>query len=117
MHTAIGLDFGTTNSAIAWASEGCAPTLARFDAGLGVVDTFRSVLYFDCGEDGQDPLTTTAGPFAIARYLEAEEKNGRLIQSLKSFLASRLFHATNIYGRTYRLENLIAPVGVQSGSG
>ena len=108
MHPAIGLDFGTTNSAIAWVSDGGKPTLAHFDAGLGVTDTFRSVLYFDCGEDGQDPLSTTAGPFAISRYLEAEEKNGRLIQSLKSFLASRLFHATSIYGRRYRLEHLIA---------
>ncbi len=108
MHAAIGLDFGTTNSAIAWVSDGRAPTLAHFDAGLGVTDTFRSVLYFDRGEDGQDPLSTTAGPFAISRYLEAEEKNGRLIQSLKSFLASRLFHATSIFGRVYRLEHLIA---------
>ena len=107
-HAAIGLDFGTTNSAIAWVSDGCSPTLAHFDAGFGAADTFRSVLYFDRGDDGQDPLCTTAGPFAIARYLAAEEKNGRLIQSLKSFLASRLFHATSIFGRMYRLEELIA---------
>jgi len=108
MSAAIGLDFGTTNSAIAWVREGSAPVLARFDAGIGPSDTFRSVLYFDHGEDGQDPLSTTAGPFAISRYLAAEEKNGRLIQSLKSFLASRLFHATSIYGRMFRLEELIA---------
>ena len=105
---AIGVDFGTTNSAIAWARPGRSPTLARFDTPLGVFETFRSVLYFDRGEDGEDPLSTLAGPYAIARYLEAEEKNGRLIQSLKSFLASRLFHATQIYGRSYRLEELIA---------
>ncbi len=108
MNAAIGLDFGTTNSAIAWVVDAGDPILAHFDAGAGPTDTFRSVLYFDQGEDGQDPLTTTAGPFAISRYLNAEEKNGRLIQSLKSFLASRLFHATSIYGRMYRLEELIA---------
>lgn len=108
MEAAVGLDFGTTNSAIAWARPGESPTLARFDAGMGATETFRSVLYFDRGEDGEDPLSTRAGPFAIARYLEAEEKNGRLIQSLKSFLASRLFTATQIYGQSYRLEQLIS---------
>lgn len=105
---AIGIDFGTTNSAIAWARPGAPPVLARFESALGADETFRSVLYFDRGDDGEQPLSTRAGPHAIARYLEAEEKNGRLIQSLKSFLASRLFRATQIYGRSYRLEQLIA---------
>ena len=40
-----------------------------------------------------------AGPDAIARYLAAEERGGRLVQSLKSFLASRLFTSTAIFGR------------------
>jgi hypothetical chaperone protein len=106
--SAIGLDFGTTNSSIAWVSEGGEPVLASFDAGDGATETFRSVLYFDRGEDGEDPVSTHAGPFAIARYLAAEEKTGRLIQSLKSFLASRLFSATSIFGVSYRLESLIA---------
>ncbi len=35
---------------------------------------------------------------------------GRLVQSIKSHLASRLFTTTNLFGRRYRLEDLIAIV-------
>ncbi len=107
MAAAIGLDFGTTNSALAWAADGGASTLVHFASAQGPTPTFRSVLYFDRGEDGRDPVTTHAGPRAIEHYLASEEKNGRLVQSLKSFLASRLFQSTQIFGRTHRLEDLI----------
>jgi hypothetical chaperone protein len=109
---AVGLDFGTTNSAIGWVGPGGAPELARFPLPGEEDDTstFRSVLYLDRGEDGDGPLRVAAGPEAIARYLAAEEKNGRLIQSLKSFLASRLFASTSIFGTTFRLEELAAHV-------
>lgn len=101
---AVGVDFGTTNSAVAWVGDDGRPVLASFGrAG----PTFRSVLYFD-REDERSPVTSRAGPAAIGRYLEAEEKDGRLIQSLKSFLASRLFQATQIFGRSWRLEELVA---------
>ncbi len=104
---ALGLDFGTTNSAIALVDGEGRSRLARFDADDGPTETFRSVLYFE--EDEDDGRTHVhAGPNAIARYLTSEEKNGRLVQSLKSFLASRLFSATNVMGRVYRLEDLIA---------
>jgi hypothetical chaperone protein len=102
---AFGLDFGTTNSAIARVDGDAQPRLARFPTQGGPLATFRSVLYFDREEDG--PTIVRAGPDAIARYLESEEKEGRLIQSLKSFLASRLFSATSVFGSVYRLENLI----------
>jgi hypothetical chaperone protein len=105
---AVGLDFGTTNSSLAWVGEAGAPILARFPSQTGETPTFRSVLYFDRGEDGAAPLRTFAGPRAIEAYLDSEEKNGRLIQSLKSFLASRLFRATSVFGASYRLEGLVA---------
>src|SRR4030095_2695715 len=41
----IGLDFGTTNSAIAVAAPGKAPRLATFPDDGGRTATFRSVLY------------------------------------------------------------------------
>lgn len=47
-----------------------------------------------------------AGPDAIQSYLNAKTP-GRLIQSMKSYLASRLFHQTQILGETYSLEELI----------
>jgi hypothetical chaperone protein len=102
---AVGVDFGTTNSSVAWLGDDGRPVLAEFgEAG----PTFRSVLYFDRNEGDRGRVEWRAGPFAIQRYLAAEEKNGRLIQSLKSFLASRLFRATQIFGQTWRLESLAA---------
>ncbi len=103
---AIGLDFGTTNSAIAQAAGSGGSKLAQFRSDVGPTETFRSVLYFEEDED-EGHLRVHAGPHAITRYLDSEEKNGRLVQSLKSFLASRVFAATKIMGTTYRLEDLI----------
>ncbi len=104
---AIGLDFGTTNSAIARVAGDGRSELASFRSDEGPTQTFRSVLYFEEDED-DGLLRVHAGPHAITRYLASEEKKGRLVQSLKSFLASRLFSATNVLGTTYRLEDLIA---------
>jgi hypothetical chaperone protein len=42
----IGLDFGTTNSAIAVAYSDGAHRLARFTESERLTDTFRSILYF-----------------------------------------------------------------------
>jgi hypothetical chaperone protein len=47
-----------------------------------------------------------AGPGAIQTYLNARTP-GRLIQSMKSYLASRLFNQTQILGESYTLEELI----------
>ncbi len=69
--------------------------------------TFRSILYFD-EQDGSrtNKLRVVAGPDAIQSYLNAKSP-GRLIQSMKSYLASRLFNQTQILGETYALEELI----------
>jgi len=106
MSLSLGLDFGTTNSAIA-AATGGQVQLARFPVGSTTTDTFRSVLYFDPEELGPDrrPLST-AGPEAIEHYLLADGQ-GRLLQSLKSYLASRLFQATQVFGHKFTLEALI----------
>lgn len=113
MPLAVGLDFGTTNSSIAVA-DGESVALVRFPttavAGTGAdgtTDTFRSVLYFDPEELGPDRRPrSVAGPLAIEQYLAADGQ-GRLLQSLKSYVASRLFKSTNVYGRVYTLEGLI----------
>jgi hypothetical chaperone protein len=49
---------------------------------------------------------STAGPAAIERYLAAEEK-GRLIQSLKAYLADRRFDGTAVYSQLYTLQDMI----------
>ena len=104
MRTGIGLDFGTTNSSIAIArqdrSKNRTAEAVLFQSNAGKTDTYRSVLYFE----PKSPAST--GPAAIEHYLAADEK-GRLIQSLKSFLASRTFAATSVFGRQYTLEDLI----------
>ncbi|MBI5515895.1 MAG: Hsp70 family protein [Deltaproteobacteria bacterium] len=102
----LGLDFGTTNSALAVAEAGAnSARLARFSDGEGRTETFRSVLWFDPQGAGPGQVETRAGPEAIRRYLSAGG-SGRLLQSLKSYLASGLFQSTQVYGRTYSLEDL-----------
>lgn len=108
MEPVIGLDFGTTNSAIAVADSSRHTTLAAFADGPTTTNNFRSILYFPAKERGtQQKAETKAGPEAINAYLDAETK-GRLIVSIKSYLASRLFTTTSISGRSYSLEELIA---------
>jgi len=106
--TAFGVDFGTTNSALARADSDGPARIARFSRGGGKwTRTFRSVVYFEPNPEGRGPSRELAGPRAILRYLAAEEP-GRLVQSLKSFLGARDFSATRIFEREYRLEALIA---------
>ena len=103
----VGLDFGTTNSAIATVI-GSQPTLAEFSSGSGTTQTFPSVLYFERRKEGTlTRLTSAAGPKALERYLEAEDK-GRLIQSLKAYLADRRFDGTGVFSQHYSLDDMIA---------
>ena len=108
MEPVIGLDFGTTNSAIAVADNDRQAALASFADGPATTTSFRSILYFPA-RDRSSPqkVETQAGPEAINSYLDDDTK-GRLIVSIKSYLASRLFTSTNINGRNYTLEDLIA---------
>lgn len=106
----IGIDFGTTNSSIAVARGAGQIELARVPFMGAPTDAYRSILYLEhLKESGRRTVKSWSGPAAIERYLEAEEK-GRLIQSLKSFLASRTLTATDVFGRRLTLENLIGRI-------
>lgn len=69
------------------------------------------MLYFEQlkSHGGSKRTHSLAGPAAIEHYLGAEEK-GRLIQSLKSHLPSRLLTGTEIFGRLHKVEELIARI-------
>ncbi len=102
-----GLDFGTTNSAIARVID-ARPVLAQYAAGTGSTNTFPSILYFERRKEGTvTRLTSAAGPAALQRYLEAEDK-GRLIQSLKAYLADWRFDGTSVFSKRHTLEDMIA---------
>jgi hypothetical chaperone protein len=100
----VGVDFGTTNSAVAVADAAGVPHLAQFSTGHGAQPTFPSVLYFEPKQP------SVAGAAAIERYLKSEVK-GRFIQSLKAYLADRTFEGTGIGTQHYTLEKLIALIG------
>lgn len=104
----VGLDFGTTNSAIGVLDdEQDDVTLASFEHDGGLTRTFRSILYFHPElRDSRGRLAPVAGPRAIERYLEADG-TGRLIQSLKSYLADRGFQATSIFHKTHTVVELL----------
>lgn len=101
--TAVGLDFGTTNSGIGVADDG-GVRLAKFGRGS---ETYRSVLFFHPdARDRYGKYEAVGGPLAIEKYLEAEGK-GRLVQSLKSYVADRGFQATSIFSRTHSIVDLM----------
>jgi hypothetical chaperone protein len=100
MADTFGLDFGTTNSALAISGEG----------GVRVIDadpfstsskTLRSILFFNKRRQ------VYVGQEAIIRYIE-DDASGRLIQSVKTFLSDKLFDVTNINGRPLQLDDLIS---------
>jgi hypothetical chaperone protein len=104
-----GLDFGTTNSALSRSDDGDT-RLARFHSPLGETNVYRSVLFFDPDErDALGQAKAYTGPSALHAY---EDKNGegRLIQSIKSHLASRSLTGTSVYGRQVTVEDLIAKI-------
>jgi hypothetical chaperone protein len=105
---AVGLDFGTTNSSVARIAEDGAVILARFPSLSGATASFRSLLLFE--RDLKKHVHSYAGPSAIEHYLTAEDTEGRLIQSLKSYLPSRTLTGTEVFGRRYTLEDLLARI-------
>lgn len=103
----IGLDFGTTNSALAVATPDGASRLVAVRHANERLSTFRSILYFDEEErDRNGRPFAFAGPAAMDAYLERGAE-GRLIQSVKSWLANPNFTSTSIFNSRFTLENLV----------
>jgi hypothetical chaperone protein len=108
----IGLDFGTTNSSLAVATEPGNVTLADFPIEPnGFTQSYRSLLYLQLlQEAGKRTIQSWSGPQGIERYLNSADEKGRLIQSLKSFLSSRGLQSTEVFGRRIQLEDLVARI-------
>ncbi|HEX3348312.1 MAG TPA: Hsp70 family protein [Acetobacteraceae bacterium] len=104
----IGIDFGTTNSVVAVLSADGSASATRFAVGSEQLDVFRSVLCFWPEETrARKLLHHAAGPAAIAAYLD-DPLDSRLIMSMKTYLAQRSFTRTQLFGRPFTLERLIA---------
>lgn len=108
----IGIDFGTTNTSIALARPGGRIELGLFPFFGQPIDTYRSLLYFEqLAGKGPAPAKTFCwtGPSGIEHYLSAETQ-GRLIQSLKSFLAVRNMEGTQVFERKRTIEELVGRI-------
>ncbi len=97
----IGLDFGTTNSALALAEEGKV-RVANISNRKATEKTLPSVLFLDEDRD------VFVGQQAIEQYIAYGGGYGRFLQSLKAFLPQATFTDTRIFGKRYELEDLIA---------
>lgn len=104
----VGMDFGTTNSAVALSGPNGDADVIRFPTSSGPASTLRSVLAFDKAHlDDQRRIRPLVGHDAIDAYLHGEG-DCRFLQSFKSYLTSRSFSSTAIFGASYSLEELVA---------
>jgi hypothetical chaperone protein len=104
---AIGIDFGTTNSVVALAAADGSVTTRSFATQQGAVDAYRSALMF--WREGRPPqarIVHVSGPDALDMALGMTTEH-RFLQSLKTHLSSRAFQETRLFGKLYRLEDLI----------
>ncbi len=112
---AVGIDFGTTNSAVALATADGGVRMMEFSAFGGGTTSSRSVLYAQQRQAGaRRQVSVWTGPPALEHYLAADsfdnEVRGRFIQSLKSHMSARTLTGTEIFGRQYRFEDLVASI-------
>jgi hypothetical chaperone protein len=110
----IGIDFGTTNSSIALAHKGQVRMVPFFSAD-GETFSSRSLLYLQRQMQlARKPVSVWTGAEGIEKYLEhdsfSDEVQGRLIQSLKSYLSARNLTGTEIFGRQYLFQDLVARI-------
>ncbi|MEE9385070.1 MAG: Hsp70 family protein [Nannocystaceae bacterium] len=103
-----GIDFGTSNTALAIARNVGPPRLASFSLLGRSTQSFRSLLYFDPEEQNiATPIRYEAGVGGIEAYLEAMGE-GRLIQSFKTHLTTATLGRTQIGPHTVDLDGMLA---------
>jgi hypothetical chaperone protein len=102
--TALGLDFGTTNTVVALSDGEGTSRLVTFPGEEATGEVFRSALCFWEEERGWNGIAHEAGPWAIAEYLQSPQ-DSRFVQSFKSVAASPLFERAQIFGKAFRFED------------
>ncbi|MBU5614458.1 Hsp70 family protein [Geomonas azotofigens] len=100
MKVVFGIDFGTTNSALSIYRDGKVEVVDIDESGANR-SLMRSVLYFN--EDDE----IFAGQEAISHYV-GEGAAGRFMQSIKTFLPNRSFEGTEVFGKKYGIDDLVA---------
>ncbi len=100
MQIVFGIDFGTTNSALSVYRNGNVEVVAVDGNGSGG-ELMRSVLYFN--EENE----IYAGQEAIHQYV-SDGAAGRFMQSIKTFLPNTSFDSTEIFGKRYTIDDLVA---------
>jgi len=100
MQIVFGIDFGTTNSALSVYRNGTVEVIA-VDGNNHAGELMRSVLYFS------DENEIYAGQEAICQYV-SDGAAGRFMQSIKTFLPNTSFDSTEIFGKRYTIDDLVA---------
>lgn len=100
MQIVFGIDFGTTNSALSIYHNGQVEVV-NIDELNGNGSLMRSVLYFN------EECEIFAGQEAISHYVD-DGAAGRFMQSIKTFLPNRSFVSTEVFGKSYGIEDLVA---------
>ena len=94
-----GIDFGTTNSALAVLDVARNEVVQLF--------TTPSLLFFPDDQPSRHTLDYSVGEAAVRRYVESRMK-GRFMKSIKRVLPNRTFTDTKIAGKRFKAEDLVA---------
>ncbi len=103
MTTACGLDFGTSNSALAISNHGQV-NMVDVDPKNSNTKYLKSVLYFYRDEEGESIHT---GEEAVQEYV-LNGSDGRYMQSIKSFLPDATFTETTINRKSFSIDELVS---------
>ncbi len=103
----VGIDFGTSNTAVATASGDGSTRFLEFSLLGARTQSYRSLLFFDPEEqDVTLPIQFYAGTNAIEAYLEALGE-GRLVQSFKTHLTTASLGRTQIGHHAVSLDDML----------
>jgi hypothetical chaperone protein len=94
-----GIDFGTTNSALAILDTETNQVVRLF--------TVPSLLFFKDNQRPRAPITYAVGEEAVQQYVDSRMQ-GRFMKSIKRVLPNRSFVDTKISGRSFKAEDLVA---------